>query len=333
VKAARTANNLVLPFPGAIQVSLAQEQGSPSISWSRSRRAVLEQCLRRYYYDYYAVSVARAQNAPVLEQLRFLKAIQNRYQRTGSIAHLVIATGLRRAQHKEVWDADHLRNWARKLFRADVEYSQQHSKSASSATRGLKPVLLHEHYYGIANASDLCRAAEQRLLDAITAFAEDTRLEEFRREGSRAGAIVEGSASFAVFGNRASGKIDLAFMDGPLVTIADWKLGEPGSRADDSLQLGAYALWAEHAFRTVPAAIRVCNVHLRHGEVVWFPVSDKSLANTRARIAQDFERIRLMHEYGEQGIVEAFTPCVQPKVCALCPYQSVCAEGRAVLNA
>src|SRR5579864_2266947 len=117
------------------QTSLFDEwelQGEPAgvleslktVEWSYSKRTILEQCPRRYYYEYYGSHMRKAKDDPRKESLRTLKTLQNRYERTGHILHFVIATYFRKALQGDCWEPDRLSRWAHDMFYADMEYSQ-----------------------------------------------------------------------------------------------------------------------------------------------------------------------------------------------------------------
>lgn len=301
--------------------------------WSYSRRNVLEQCARRYYYEYYAQPVAKARRDPQLEKVRRLKALQNRYERTGSIAHLVIATYLRKAQTGDVWKPHRLVDWARSVFHADLTYSARDPAGMFPPDGRFPPLLLQEYFYQHPDAAEVCRVAEDRLMTGLRIFVESVNFAEFRRIGSRPGAYVERNLSLGDFTCRVSGKVDLAFSVDSDVTIVDWKLGDPSGEGDDSLQLAAYALWAAHHFAVSSDHIKIYKAHLCVDTIQQFSVNERLLAAARARILQDVERMVAAHDYGQRGIEEAFTPCAKPRVCQLCPFQAICAEGSAVLHA
>mgnify|MGYP003393745103 CR=1 FL=1 len=301
--------------------------------WSYSRRNVLEQCSRRYYYEYYAQSAAKARHDPQLEMVRRLKALQNRYERTGSIAHLVIATYLRKAQAGDMWKPHRLLDWARSMFDADITYSARDPAGICPLGGRFPPVLLQEYFYQHPDAAEVCRMAEDRLMVGLRIFVESVNFAEFRRIGSRPGAYVERNLSLGDFACRVSGKVDLASSVDGDVTIIDWKLGDPSGEGDDSLQLAAYALWAIHHFAVSNDRIKIYKAHLCVDTIQQFSVNERLLAAARARILQDVERMVAAHDYGQRGIEEAFTPCAKPKVFQLCPFQAICPEGSAVLYA
>jgi hypothetical protein len=301
--------------------------------WSYSRRNLLEQCARRYYYAYYALHVAKARSNSQIETVKKLKALQNRYTRTGNIAHHVIATYLRKARVGEVWTPERVVNWARTLFRADLTYSARDPSGMCPLQTRFPPVLLQEFFYQQADAADVGRAAEERLVTGLQTFIESVNLAEFRRAGSQPNADLERNISKRESAFRISGKVDLAYCIDGVVTIVDWKLGEPSGDGDESLQLAAYALWAADHFTVSPDRIEIYKAYLGADTVQQFSVNDRVLTAARARIQQDVERMIVAQDYGQRGLEEAFTPCAQPGVCKLCPFQAMCPEGSAAVYA
>ena len=104
---------------------LPESQGSNFTEWSYSRRSTLEQCARKYYYQYYGANQRTAKNDPQKEKLRFLKKLQNRHLRSGEILHFVIRAYLNKLQQGDEWSLDRLLQWARKIYREDLEHSQK----------------------------------------------------------------------------------------------------------------------------------------------------------------------------------------------------------------
>lgn len=302
------------------------------MKWSYSRRTVLEQCPRRYYYEYYGARALAATGDPNEPILRLLKLLQNRHERAGTIAHLVISTYFRKARSGEVWTVDRLCTWAQDIFRSDWAYSQADPNGISRPIGRFPPVLLHEYYYCHPDASALCSEAEKRLVNAVYTFGTSPRFAEFRLTGGMSSSLVEHRLTLQGLPCQVYGKLDLAFGSGGRGVVIDWKLGDSSNGGDDSLQLAVYALWASSHFACEPEAITVCKAHLATGDVTHFSPTERVLGNTRARIIQDAERMAALHDYGQRGIVDAFTPCAQHEVCKLCPFQKVCPEGRAVLH-
>ena len=303
------------------------------ITWSYSRRGILDQCPRRYYYEYFGAASRKAASDPDKATLRQLKALQNRYERAGFLLHLAIATYFRRAQAGTPLAGGQLVDWVQSLFRRDVDYSASDPDGLSPLQGKYPPVLLRESYYRQIEAEKLLADTEQRLVSAVQTFTSTSLFDDFRQNGIQPGAFIEQHLRLQGLPCKVDGRLDLAYQGGGQVTIVDWKLGERGGSGEESLQLAAYGLWAVDHFQIDHRAVRVCKAFLGSEEVEDFPVTERVLAMARARIVQDAERMSSLHLYGEQGVAEAFTPCAQPSVCGLCPFQLVCPEGRNFLHA
>ena len=299
-----------------------------TVTWSYSRRDVLEKCARRYYYEYYG-GAARAE--PHQVEVRRLRRIQNRYERAGTILHLVIAAYLRAAQKGELWTAERLLRWATTILATDWNYSQTHPDGDAAPKQPFPPVLLREFHYRETDAAEKIRDAERRLTAALGAFLSEPVFEPFRIAGRREDALVEARLALSMLPCRVTGQIDLAY-PGERFTIVDWKMGAGDGSGNDSLQLALYALWASTARGVATDSLAVYKAHLGGNVVQEFRVSDKLLASARARVLQDAERMAFLARYGNDGVAEAFTPNPHRAVCALCSYQRLCPGGKVFLD-
>lgn len=316
----------------ALQLSLFADEAVPPVSpslladmhWSYSRRSCLEQCPRRYYNTYFGANKRTAKQEAAKERLHFLKGLSNRYERTGALVHLAIKTYFRKAHTGTVWDAAQLVQFARRIFREDRRYSQGFHAGQRVPSSSFPPTLLREYYYQHLDADALCAEAEDRMVTAVHAFATDPQFAVFRTAGAQPTALVEHDIAIAGFPCHISGKIDLAYAADDGVTVVDWKLGSGDGTGSESLQLATYGLWAVHHFGCRPDQLRVCKVHLTSCEIVDFTVSDVVLAAARARILQDATRMADLHDYGQQALAEAFSPCLQPAICGLCVFEREC---------
>lgn len=300
------------------------QQPLGDVAWSYSRRMALEQCARRYYYEYYGSNKRSAKQDASKDRLRFLKDLTNRYERTGAVLHLAIRTFFHKARQGTPWDSRQLTSFARRIFQADRHYSQTHPDGIDTSNQLYPPMLLREYHYRQPDADVLCQAAEERMCNALHSFATDQRYDSFRQASGYVTSLIEHKMKIPGFPCQVGGVVDLAFTDQGLVTIVDWKLGSGDGTGDDSLQLATYALWAVDHFGCKPENLRVCKVHLSTNEIVDFRVDGYVLAAARARILQDAERLAALHDYGQRGVPEAFTPCLQPAVCRMCAFEREC---------
>jgi hypothetical protein len=319
------------PPARAVATALVPDVPAPTaLKWSHSKRGILTQCARQFYYQYYGANRGVAKDEPNKAELKRLKMISNRHERTGQILHFVIAYYLREAQEERVHTTDGMVAWARRAFQKDISLSLQGFDNVTLSTEERAPHFLMEFLHE-PDARVLCREAEEEMVAALTAFLESARFRELRELGMRAGALVEKNfhrLPDVPFGVR--GQVDLAHREegGGVVTIVDWKSGEDTGAGDDSLQLAVYALWARDFFDCDAGEIQLYKAFLGADEIVPFPVTDRTLRSARLRMIQDSELFLRMHEYGCAGVAEAFTPCAQEAVCRGCAFVAVCPEGK-----
>jgi len=84
---------------------LSAREAVRSVEWSHSRRSVLEQCSRRYYYQYFGAGKNTSRKEPAKEMLHSLKTrVQNRYLVSGGVLHTVIKTYLTKAREGDRWE-------------------------------------------------------------------------------------------------------------------------------------------------------------------------------------------------------------------------------------
>jgi hypothetical protein len=315
-------------FPNLNQEELADPESQVGNSehvprfkqWSYSRRDVFEKCQRLYYFLYYGASGRHAKADPQKQRLKFLKKISNRHMRAGSIMHRAISCSLRgRAEGRE-WSPDFMVDFACKRFQEDLEFSRSYKEGAQLL--GDSPALLMEFYYGIPEAEQHCHEVQEKLARALRNFQAGEYL-PFRAGVDDGQAKIEHRLSLKHQNVRLLGVVDLAFCKNARATVVDWKMGD-GEGGEDSLQLLTYALWAAQTFGCRPDHVDLFKAYLGRGTSCLFDLGPKEIVRATARIAQDVERMRAVDEYGHEGVVDAFSPCGQERVCATCVFQGVC---------
>jgi hypothetical protein len=298
--------------------------GNARLNWSYSRRESVDQCLRRYFYQYYGGCIP---DAALRAEVKSLREIKNRHLRTGELLHLAVGTYFKKKKLGTDLPSNWLQSWVRKLFAADQQYSLSIRSGGARSTEQYPPTLLDEILLA-EDSGDELRAATDQLIRAIQRFFADDVFKPFRILGSKQGSLIEHKLSLTGYPVPVSGKLDLAAEDGNSVTIVDWKLGCASDGGAESLQLATYGLWAQATYNLPAEQIRIVKAHLSDGAVVDFKADDEAFANARVRIHQDLERMSILHGYGEAGTVDAFTPLPHAKVCRLCPYRKICPEGK-----
>ena len=149
------------------------------MQWSYSRRSLLEQCPRAYYYQYYGANKRTAKAEPLKDHLHFLKSLTNRHLRSGDIVHLVIRTYLNSLQRKDIWDVSRVLDWARQIFQNDYSYSSAYKPGAERSNDRYPPALLLEFYHDLEDADRLFFDSESRMIAALENFVSEPSICQF----------------------------------------------------------------------------------------------------------------------------------------------------------
>lgn len=314
---------------GEVPETPAREDACAGLRLSYSRRESLDQCTRRYFFQYYGSAL---ENSELQAKVQFLKGVKNRHLRTGELVHLVIGTYFKKLKQGKQAFADGLTKWAKELFRQDQVYSVHIRNGGRAASQPFPPVVLDEILNERTGQDRLLVRAEEQLLNSLEQFFKSSAFSDFRVLGASAGSQIERKFSLGGFPGPVSGKVDLAAPSEHGATVVDWKIGSASDGGAESLQLAMYGMWAMKEFGVSGENVRIAKAHLISEEVVEFKADQHAFANARVRILQDFERMGILHGYGKAGAIGAFTPNPQQGVCRLCPFRKICPEGQAVVD-
>jgi PD-(D/E)XK nuclease superfamily protein len=290
--------------------------------WSFSKRTVLFQCPRKYYYLYFGANSQTAGAEPLKAKLQELKSLSNVHLRSGDILDLVIRTYLRRAMNGDRWAPSRVERWGLSIFRKDREFNRRPQRTVASEK--FPPVRFLEYYHSLAGAETLYESAETRLVMAIRNFFQVGQIAPYREYGSRPGARIQQRIAMPISEGMARGRLDLAYAGLGGFEIVEWKIGTD-SGADENLQVGFYGLWAR-AQPDIAGPVRLTMAYLGEGSTRQHDLGQIQPRRIRARIVQDMNVMRTLEPFGAASNGRAFTPCGQPRICMQCPFQSICPQ-------
>jgi len=307
--------------------------------YSYSKRDVLAQCPRKYFFEYYAPSASRATHEEQLglfdrkscgsfdraraEAARSLKELTNGYMLGGEILHGLIATYLKRSR----WGREWFMRVAGERFDRAVTYSRAPELHAAMRSQPYPPPMLLEYYYAGPDAEERVGAARTRLLSAMANFFDVPAISGLTNSMLQGHEVlveqkIGGLPKAGAFS--IQGTIDFASVGPCGLRIVDWKMG--GSVGDqDSLQLSLYGRWASSKFGVSPIDVVVQPVFLGDGIVERERRLDEAtLRRGEARLLQDVELMGELDRYGSTGVEGAFSPCEKERVCRQCKFREIC---------
>jgi len=297
----------------------------PNIDWSLSRMQILESCPRKYYFQYFGGKMSVAQNDPNKDQINFLKLLSNEHLIAGDIVHFVIRSYFKNKRKGIDWDLGRLKSFARRIMKDACNYSAELRDEIYKEYKHIPKSLL-EVYYNQQDPLTLANQTGQKTDWLLDQFFNQDCFEPLRAGALQPDALIERKIGFNFPGVHVDGVADIIYPEAGKWVIADWKTGAKEAE-DTSLQLLVYALWLIKEKGISQEDILIYKAYLNEGILEPLDFSKTQIQRARARIIQDTERLKELEDFGSKGVIEAFTPCRQEKVCAQCSFKKLCLEN------
>jgi hypothetical protein len=316
------------------QNNLEKKSQKPNIDWSYSKREVLKQCPRKYYYKYYGSKKTRSLNTPFKSELVELSYIENKYLLIGKVIHSVIATYFKKAKNGEIWAVDRLLKWANKLIDDSIQSSKKFKIVGITEflTMQYRPILLKEIIELNINGENIKKEASEKIDTCLRNFIQSRDFQDLIVIEGFSNSMIEVVSTFSIEKNikiNVDGKIDFAFKINDAFQIIDWKTGKLEVE-ESSLQMLVYALWAMEKQGQKLENINIQKAYLFENKLEKLIIDNTQIERAKAMIQQDAEEMLLLDEFGKSGNYKAFDKCDESnkgKVCNQCPFQKVCIKN------
>ena len=217
---------------------------TPPWSWSATRRGCFKECLRRYYYHYYAYHNGWLEGAPDMARRAYrLRNLKSLPILAGEVLHEIFAGQLRDVRGgKPPATADALYEAARKRLNAGFAESKNR---AAWEVRPAKLVMLHEFYYGAEPSDSKIDGMRKRVRASLEGFLASRSFREAASAPFQEIKGVDHEGHFDLDGTRVYAAPDLTYRlgDGRWV-IVDWKTGAESD--EHALQVAVYGLYLRH---------------------------------------------------------------------------------------
>lgn len=282
------------------------ERWRQHFSWSKTRQARWDECKRAYYYHYIAV-YGGCLDAPFSE-LKRLARLDRFSHWQGRLIHQAINTQIAR-------------------FSAGLELEPQAAKSyllrEVAHVQSNPRAVLAEAENGVALEAERFEAFKQNGLKQLDHF--------FNKVWPRYQNLTylehEKLGHFSMDGLRILVKTDLVVKEpkGSLL-IADWKTGDEPQDPDESLQLGAYILWATHKYQVLPDQVWAELVYLQAAEIRPTQRSQEQLDEIREHI-----RAKAREMWAVKSLADLPATPEESK-CKECSFATCCPEGKNFLK-
>jgi len=301
-------------------------------TWSKSRDALFNNCLRAYYYNHYGSWGGWKRDAPPdIREIYVMKNLNSRAAWVGIIVHDVAELAVRRIKAGTPWSEKDALAESERRMRLELDLPEQgaYRRAAKQRWGGnqIKAPGLEAHYYdsGVTPAQweeDI--ATVRACLRTFFASPVYRRLTSITPDDIL---MVEELESFPVEAIKVWVKLDVAVRGkDAAVVIIDWKTGRAHRQKDISLQLGIYGLYGSRRWGLAAERIRGYDVNLRIGETRQHPIDQEVLERVTHYIAQSAEKMRNLLDDVEQNTasMEKFPQIEPSSVCGRCNFRRAC---------
>jgi len=295
-------------------------------SWSHSRYETFKECLRRYYYNYYAYWGGwNADADPFARKLYILKNLKNRYLWAGSAVHDAVAEILELVQVGQV-PPDPEEVAERTLEKMRTGFRQSRGKEYLDNPK--RAVGLVEHHYNEPVADEVWRDMAAMVRNSILGFCRGSFLASAKELKLDQWLSLEKLLTFVIDEAKVYVKMDFAYRtnEGGAV-ICDWKTGKRKPQPE-GLQLGCYALYATEAWDLRPEQIQVIEANINIGAIGSARISQAHIDSARSQIATGIAamRERLVDPVGNVAQESDFPAKPSSRLCGRCVYRELCPE-------
>jgi len=294
--------------------------------WSYSRREVLNQCLRKYYFQYHAANKATKENEHK-KSVKEYKKLSNKHLIFGNIIHRLIELSFNK-KGEIPWRQSNLESFGRKMIDDALKLSKSLKglDNFPDSPPNAPKHIFSEIVFQEVSSYSLKDEGYEKLKTSLNNFFQSTKFSDLRIGGSTANSLVEQHSNFKLAEEvTVIGKLDLAYFKEDELNIIDWKTGE-NAIEDSSLQLSVYALWASNKYQIEPEKIKISKAYVYADSLDTSIFNTNELNRAKARIHQDAELIRELKPFAKQAEIGAFDKCESELICQQCNFKRICYE-------
>jgi hypothetical protein len=295
-----------------------------TFSWSVSRDNVLQECPRKYYFNYYGHWGGWLRDAPRrVREIYVLKQLKHRPIWIGQVVHECIARTLQNiSRGVPVLDIDEILSITRSLMRQD--YRQSIRKSYWQNPK--EYCGFFEHEYELDVPDEKWRSAAEDVDHCLKVFYGSEEYKKLSETPQGDYLEVEQFSSFFVDGVELRIKLDCANRENGKIVIWDWKTGKKESDTGLSLQMGCYAAYAKEKYRVGLDEILTRRFDLHRGAVHEHVVTASSLGEIMDYIRGSVADMMALLDDKEENKAdeEKFAKVARRNVCGRCNFFKVC---------
>ena len=296
-------------------------------SWSPSRKALFEECERKYYYNYYGSWGGWSKDKAdyISRTLYVLKNLQNRWQWKGTTVHNEIARVL-----KQLLSTGNLTPLETSLKRV-TDLMREEFRSSRDGSYWEKDgslrdtTFLFEHEYKINIPGENWKKNHEEVTQCIKNFYKSDILEKVKHLDKSSVLSIDSITPtlFSFNDKKIYVNLDLAYKIEDRVEIVDWKTGAGES---EKLQFTVYTIYANEVFKTPLERISVIEYNLPSDQKTVHKFSPDEIEKGKRHINESIERMKSHLEDPQENIavMTDFPRTDDERKCESCNFKKIC---------
>lgn len=294
------------------------------LSFSASRLSTLEECPKRYWFNYYGHWGGWDYDAtPLNTRIYRLKNLDNIYSWSGCIVHDVIKRTLVEFKaYGEKFSLTRMKALAKDLLRQDYRKQLNFDITACKKSFGL----IEAYGNGGKLTPEQVDEVKQRVYTSLELFYTGKTIRKIAKSNPENWKSIEDMAHFELHGVKCWVSMDFAYIDsdGDL-HIVDWKTGSPSPA--HSNQLALYARYAMEKWCIPMENIVVEDVYIKDEEVIESNRVDLNMMESFEQyVDSSVHKLRsgLVDVENNVAREEDFQATPGRNTCRLCNFKKVC---------
>lgn len=298
-------------------------------SWSVSRNSLFQECMRKYYYNYYGSWGGWDVNIPdkVVRELYILKNLQMRWMWKGNIVHHEIERVLKElVSTGSLTPFEKSRERVTKLMREGFRSSRE--GRYRNVNGSLKNELaLFEHEYETDTSDEKWKKNYDETILCLENFYGSDVLDSVRELDKSEVITIESMkpSTLSFSDERLFVKPDLAYKKDGGLRIVDWKTG--GTDSDD-FQFRVYTIYAMEELGFDLRDIEVIEYNLVHDRKIVHNFTQEEIEAAKRTIIESIAEMKSLLADPEENIavMTDFPRTENLKTCDWCNFKKICFE-------
>lgn len=296
-------------------------------SWSPSRDSLFEECLRKYYYQYYGFwgGWSKEETDDVTRTLYVLKHLKSRWQWKGTTVHNEIARILKQLVSTErLKPIDTSLTRVTDLMREEFKFSRDGGYWEKDGSLR-DTTVLYEHEYKINVTGDNWKKNHEETIECVRNFYKSDVLEKVKNLGKTAILSIDSITPtlFSFNNEKIYVNLDLAYRIDGRVEIVDWKTGAGES---DKLQFLVYTIYANEVLATPLEKISVIEYNLLTDLKTIHKFSPEEIDKVKNYINESIAIMKscLQDSTGNIALMADFPRTEDERKCDFCNFKKIC---------